>query len=121
MSEYVTTDVLLLADVLEIFRKICIEKQGLDLADYCFVLDLSCDALLIKTGAELELLTDQNMHLFIARVMRGGTSMVSKYYVKVNNHLVEGYDPVTQELLQRAVLLVGAYARGRRRRIRPTW
>ena len=42
------------------------------------------------------------MHLYVARGMRGGISIVSKHYVKVNNLLVEGYKPATQELLQRS-------------------
>ena len=90
---YVATDVLLLADVFENFRKVCQEKYGLDPAHYYSAPGLSWDALLKKTGVELELLTDMDMHLFIEKVMRGGISMVSKRYAKANNPLVEGYDP----------------------------
>ena len=43
------------------------------------------------------------MHLYVARGMRGGISIVSKHYVKLNNQLVEGYKPVTQELLQSSI------------------
>ena len=32
--------------------------------------------------------------------------MVIKHYVKVNNQLVERYDPVTQELLQQSSILM---------------
>ena len=75
---YVVTDVLLLADVFENFTKVCLEKYGLDPAHYYSSPGLSWDALLKKTGVELELMTDLNMHLFIERGMRGGMSMVSK-------------------------------------------
>ena len=68
---YVATDVLLLADVFENFRKVCQEKYGLDPAHYYSALGLSWDALLKKTGVELELLTDMDMHLFIERGTRG--------------------------------------------------
>ena len=88
---YVATDVLLLADVFENFRKVCQEKYGLDPAHSAP--GLSWDALLKKTGVELELLTDLDMHLFIERGMRGGISTVSKRYAKANNPLVEGYNP----------------------------
>ena len=90
---YVATDVLLLADVFENFRKVCQEKYGLDPAHYYSAPGLSWDALLKKTGVELELLTDLDMHLFIERGMRGGISMASKRYAKANNPLVEGYNP----------------------------
>ena len=79
------TDSLLLADVFENFRKVCQEKYGLDPAHYYSAPGLSWDALLKKTGVELELLTDMDMCLFIEREMRGGISMVSKRYAKANN------------------------------------
>ena len=47
-----------------------------------------------KTGVELELLTDMDMHLLIEKGMWGGISMVSKRCAKANNPLGEGYDPV---------------------------
>ena len=90
---YVATDVLLLADVFENFRKVCQEKYGLDPAHYYSTPGLSWDALLKKTGIELELLTDLDMHLFIERGMRGGISMVGKRYAKANNPQVEWYNP----------------------------
>ena len=89
---YVATDVLLLADVFENFRKVCQEKYGLDPAHYYTAPGLSWDALLKKTGVELDLLTDLDMHLFIERGMRGGITMVGKRYAKANNPLVEGYN-----------------------------
>ena len=64
---YVTTDVVLLADVFENFRKVCQGKHGLDPAHYYSAPGLSWDALLKKTGVELELLTDLDMHLFVER------------------------------------------------------
>ena len=75
----------------------CHERYGLDPAHYYSAPGLSWDALFKKTGVELELLTDLDMHLMIERGMRGGggggISMVSKRYVKANNPRVEGYDP----------------------------
>jgi len=49
---YITTDVLLLADVFENFRKVSQAKYGLDPAHYYSVPGLSWDALLKKTGVE---------------------------------------------------------------------
>ena len=90
---YVKTDVALPADVFENFRNICQEQYGLDPAHYYTSPGLSWDALLKKTGVELELFTDLEMHLFVERGMRGGISMVSKRYAKANNPLVPDYDP----------------------------
>ncbi|KAK3710352.1 hypothetical protein RRG08_010876 [Elysia crispata] len=90
---YCRTDVLLLADVFETFRKTCLGLYGLDSAHYYTSPGLSWDALFKKTGVELELLTDYDQHLFIEKGMRGGISMVSKLHAKANNHAVEGYDP----------------------------
>ena len=87
------TDVLLLADVFEAFRKTCLRQYGLDHAHYYTSPSLSWDALLKNTGVELELLTDYDQHLFIEKGMRGGISMVSKRYAKANSPRVEGYDP----------------------------
>ena len=89
-----TTDAALLADVFENFRKLCHYRHGLDPAHNYTTPGLSWDALLKKTGVELELLTDYEKHLFIERGMRGGISIMStKRYARANNPSVEGYDP----------------------------
>ena len=90
---YVKTDVALLADVFENFRKLCLQQYGLDPAHYFTSPGLSWDALLKKTGVELELFTEVEMHMFVERGIRGGISMVSKRHAKANNPLVSGYDP----------------------------
>ena len=90
---YCRTDVLLLADVFENFRKTCQKQYGLDPAHYYTSPGLSWDALLKKTGVSLELITDYDQHLFIEKGMRGGISMVSKRHARANNPAVEGYNP----------------------------
>ena len=89
---YCRTDVLLLADIFETFQRTCQEQYGLDPAHYYTSPGLSWNALLKKTGVELELLTDYDQHLFIEKGMRGGI-MASKSHARTNNPLVEGYDP----------------------------
>ena len=89
---YCRTDVLLLADVFENFRKTSQKQYRLDPAHYYTSPGLSWDALLKKTGVELELLTDYDQHLFIEKGMRGGISVVSKRHARANNPAVEGYD-----------------------------
>ena len=90
---YLRTDVLLLADVFENFRKTAMATYGLDPAHYLTLPGYSWDALLKLTNVELELLTDSNMYLFIEKGLRGGISMVSHRHAIANNPQMENYHP----------------------------
>ena len=82
---YNDTDVLLLADVFENFRNICMENYKLDPAHYFTAPGLAWDACLKMTKVDLELLTDVNMLLMIEKGVRGGISIISNRYGKANN------------------------------------
>ena len=82
---YNETDVLLLADVFENFRDLCLKIYGLDPAHYFTSPGLSWDACLKKTGVELELISDPDKLLMFERLIRGGISMISNRYGKANN------------------------------------
>ena len=90
---YNDLDVLLLADVFENFRDICIENYNLDPAHYYTVPNLSWDAMLKVTGVELELLSDMDMLLRVEKGIRGVVSMISNRYGKANKYTFESYDP----------------------------
>ena len=91
---YLKTDVLLLTDVFETFRKTAIKNYKLDPCNGYFTLpNFAWNAMLLKTGVVLDQLTDIDMYLFCEQGIRGGTSMISHRHAKANNKYMESYDP----------------------------
>ena len=90
---YLESNVLLLADVFENFRDVCIKNYGLDPAWYYTAPGLAWDAALKLTRVKLELLTDYDMLLMFEAGIRGGVSMISTRYGKANNKYMSSYDP----------------------------
>ena len=89
---YLKTDVLLLADVFGKFINICLDYHGLDPCHYFSSPGLSWDAILKTTRIELDLISDIDMHLFIEKGMRGGTSYIAKRHSKANKKYIQCYD-----------------------------
>ena len=82
-----------LADVFENFRDICLENYKLDAAWYYTSPGLAWDAMLKRTGATLELLTDIDMLLMFEDVIRGGVAMASNRLGQANSkYMGEDYD-----------------------------
>jgi hypothetical protein len=91
---YNVSDVLLLADVFENFRDVCIKNYKLDPAWYYTSPGLAWDAMLKMTGVKLELLSDYEMLMMVKRGIRGGISTISHRYAHANNkYMGEAYDP----------------------------
>ena len=90
---YLGSDVLLLSDVFENFRKTCLQHYSLDPCHYFTSPGLSWDAMLKMTNIKLELTTDIDMYQLIEKGMRGeGVSYIANRYGKTNNECMNEYN-----------------------------
>ena len=89
---YFGSDVLLLTDVFENFRKTCLQYCKLDPCHYFTNPGLSWDAMLKMANIKLELMTDVDMFQFIEKGMRGGVSSIANRYGKANGKYMKKYD-----------------------------
>ena len=89
---YVQSDTLLLADVFENLRDMCIKEYELDPAHFLSLPGLAWQACLKKTNIESELLTDYDMLLMVEEGIRGGICQSLHRYAKANNKYMKNYN-----------------------------
>ena len=90
---YLKTDVVVLANIFESCRKVCINNYGLDPAHFYTAPGLAWKACLKKTGINLELLQDPDMLLMLERGIRGGiTQPVHRWAIANNPYMGYEYD-----------------------------
>ena len=94
---YVQSDTLLLADVFNNFRDMCIKEYELDTAHFLSLPGLAWQACLKKTNIELELLTDYNMLLMVEEGIRGGICHSIHRYAIANNKYMKSYNNNNEE------------------------
>ena len=82
---HVQTDTLLLADIFENFRNVCLNIYELDPVYFASAPGLAWQACLKRTGAKLELITDYDLILITEKGIRGGICQASHRYAKANN------------------------------------
>ena len=85
-------DTLFLADVLENFRKMCLNFFYLDHVKCLSTPGLALQAPLKRTEIKLELLSDIDLLLMVKKRIRGGTYYASYQYAKANNKYMKDYD-----------------------------
>ena len=88
---YLKSDVLLLADIFENFRKTCMQYYKLDPCHYFTSPGLSWDAMLKMTDIRLELIIDIDMLQLIGNGMRGVVSNIANSYGEANNKYMKDY------------------------------
>lgn len=93
VSDYVkvclVSSVLLLEDIFENFRNLCLDKYRLDPIHYLTIASIAWDTMLKYTKIELEILQDKNMINFIKNNIRGGIVQCSKRYAIANNQFCQ--------------------------------
>jgi hypothetical protein len=110
---YLKIDLLLLADVLETFRDVCLKSYAIDPAYYYTAPGMSFDRMLKKTAVKLDLLSDYEIllmfekgkknffkfkfkilmfHIYFIIGIRGELVQTSMRYAKANNEKVPDYD-----------------------------
>ena len=82
---YGQSDTLLLADVFENFRNMCIKVYERDPAHFLSPQGLAWQACLKKTEVKLELITDPDMLLMVEKGIRGGVCKSNNKYMKDYN------------------------------------
>ena len=91
-DSYLLTDVILLANVFESFRDVCMNNYGPDPAHFYTAPGLAWKACIKKTGIRLELLQDIDMLLMFERGIRGGITQAVHRHASANNPYMEEYD-----------------------------
>ena len=89
---YVQSNTLLLANVFENFRNMCLEIYKLDFAKFVSVSGLAWQVALKNTNIKLDLLTDIDMLVIVEKDIRGGIYHSIYRYAKASNKYMNNYD-----------------------------
>jgi hypothetical protein len=92
MLIYQKADVLLLCDVFEYYRAMCIDFYGLDPTCYLSLSQYSNDAFLKMSKVKLEMISDPDIYFMLMKMIRGGYAVCNHKYARANNNLMRDYD-----------------------------
>ena len=82
---YVQSDTLLLSDIFENFRNMCLKIYEFVSVFFAFALGLAWKICLKKTEVKLEVIKNYNMILMIEKGIKGGICQATHRYAKANN------------------------------------
>ncbi|XP_041350453.1 uncharacterized protein LOC121369418 [Gigantopelta aegis] len=105
MELYVSVDTLILTDVMEAFRSMCLQYYQLDPLHYYTLPGMAMDACLKMTDVSLDLFTDPDMYNFIEQGIRGGVASINhREFVglraKNYSYIVDKTEGITKEELR---------------------
>ena len=89
---YLLTNVILLVDVFENFRDVCLQHYGLHSAHNYTSPGLYWQAAPKMTDVEMDLLIDFDQNLSIEERISGGMATISHWYTQTNSPGMENYD-----------------------------
>ena len=89
---YLLTNVILLVDVFENFRNVCLQHYGFDSAHNYTSPGLYWQAAPKMTDVEMDLLIDFDQNLFIEERISRGMATISHWYTQTNSPGMENYD-----------------------------
>lgn len=92
MELYVKSDAVLLCDIFEHFRQLCLQYYELDPCHYVSLPGFTWDAMLKMTDVKLELITDVDMYTFVEKNLRGGVCTINHRHFAANNKYLDDYD-----------------------------
>jgi len=91
---YMRTDIVLLCDIFQNFRDLCMKTYHLEAAAYFSLPGLTFDAMLRYTGVRLQIINDPEILFFLERGVRGGIVQASMKHAKANNpYMKDKFNP----------------------------
>ena len=90
---YLKTDVLLLADVFKMLKKVCLQNYNLDPLWYYNFPGLAWDACLKFTKIELDLISDYAKLMMFGTGTRGSVSNIPTRHSEANHKYIKNYNP----------------------------
>ena len=88
---YLKNDALLLANIYEIFKEMCLKNYHLDPEKFISATRLAWKSVLNKTEVKLELLTDIDILLIVKKGIRGGLCHSINQHAKANDKYTKDY------------------------------